>query len=555
MQVRIAPKPLTNMQQVAIAPRSPSDENTLDKRKAPVVLPTGGNRWRRQQIAIAANTAILPSPTQLQPSSKLVFQGVDSQYFDLFRIHTASQLSGYFNSDFWTKRVLQECHSNAAIRHSVVALGALYKSLDQSSVAIHGENAAASRYNSVVAHWQVAIRQYSEACNAMMTMNDSIAGDGARLMATILLVCFDSFIGDHKQAIVQIQTGLGLLQQYKAGYSQTTNNRIEDDISNLFTRLAIQAKSYDMAFHFPEPYVIRLLPEVTAPTTPESDVSSPPAGSPVESGQFASLLEARLASDKLCETMAVFIERMQRAKADPSYVLPANWKKFGMGFKDRLEAWSKSFEPIFQSRHNPSMSYLEKSGIAALKMFQVNILVLFLMMFCDNELQFDSFIPHFTAIVRLGWEIVEADERKAVILHQHQPGSARSSFSADMGIVPPLYVVATKCRDPGLRREAIRLLRSSARREGMWDSELTANIGTWVMQVEESGLHIAAPSGSHQWVDSDGAPQKVIPEEQRIMVKSVDFDLKARFAELRVGTRSAYRGAQDERFKQTRISW
>lgn len=584
-EIRIAPKPL------AVAPGAPVGMQPAPQapgigimRTTTVLPPRRANRRRRQHLAMLSSNAVVTSPTMYQPLNSLALHGSEVQYFELFRVHTASQLSGYFNSNFWTQRVLQECHSDAAIRHAVVALGALYKTLEQSNQPVSpGNPRAVKKYNSVMSHWQVAIKQYSEACNSMLVLNGNATSHRTRLMATILLACFDSFIGDHKQAIVQIQTGLGLLEQYQASQPHingATGVYIEEDLVVLFTRLAIQAKSYDMAFHFPDPYVIRLSSSTTPqPSSPDSDRSSPSSiGSPIQAKPFESLVEARLASDKLCEALLLFIERLQIAKSNPSYVLPASWKKFGMGLKEKLDAWSDAFEPIFQSRMDPGLKHLERSGIAALKMFQVNTNILFLMMFCDNEVQFDSFMPHFKAIVDLGWEVVGADERKAAAeicpnpqdcKHQHNlskggfragkypMGHIQPSFSADLGIVPPLFVVATKCRDPRLRRQAIQLLRSSARREGMWDSELAANIGSWVMQVEEFDPNNPIPAEEYVYSDSDGISQLTIPEERRIMVKSVDFDLRARFADLQVGTRAAYKGAQaqDVRSKQTRIVW
>lgn len=131
-------------------------------------------------------------------------------YFDLFHVQTASQLSGYFNSTFWSQRVLQECHSERAVRHAVVALGALYKTLEQSWVG------KMSQMDSVLSHWQAAVKQYSDACNAMLLISgETLRSHRTRLIASILLAYFDSFIGDHKQAIVQIQTGLGLLERLR----------------------------------------------------------------------------------------------------------------------------------------------------------------------------------------------------------------------------------------------------------------------------------------------------------------------------------------------------
>lgn len=587
--VRIAPKPGIAIQP-ALQPSS-AEKPRHSILSAPVILPPRrANRRRRQELAVLKTALAMSKPTiTIQPSSNLMLHNLEGHYFELFRVHTATQLSGYFNSNFWTQRVLQECHSEAAIRHAVVALGALYKTLEQSaevnSPSGSGSSVSVVPYDSVMGHWQVAIKQYSEACNAIMSIKgENLDCHRTRLMAIILLACFDSFIGDHKQGIIQIQTGLGILEQYQSGraLSPTNDGYIEEDLVLLFTRLAIQAKSYDMAFHFPHPYVIHLSSPNTRPSTSDSARSSPSEGSsPPASRPFDTLVEARVASDKLCEALLLFIEKLQRAKSDPSYLLPPSWKKYSMGLKDRLRGWSDAFDPIFQTRTSPNISHLERSGICALKMFQINTNILFLMIFCDNEVQFDAFMPHFKAIVDLGWEIVGEDERLATAekcsnpetckrQHNITKGGFRAgkypmshiqpSFSADLGIVPPLFVVATKCRDPKLRRQAIQLLRSSARREGMWDSELAANIGEWVMQVEEyderSPLGFqGTPGVEHLFADAEGITQRTIPEERRVMIKSVDFDLRARYADLQVGTRAIQNGLQDVRFRQTRITW
>ncbi|PHH64966.1 hypothetical protein CDD81_3603 [Ophiocordyceps australis] len=548
----IAPKPLATAQ--------PSPTNPLLQE---TVLPPRRSLLKKRL------------PMVYEPATGPTLRHVEGLYFNLFRLHTASELSGYFSSSFWAQRVLQECHYEKAILHAVVALGALYKTLEQSC-----EPHKAGHVDSAMSHWHVAVRQYSEACNAMLLIghDENVRSNRTRLMASVLLACFDSFIGDHKQAIVQIQTGLGLLERLQTHGQSPSQQEVEQDIIIVFTRLAIQAKSYDMAFHFPQPYVIRLAPQGShAPTTPGStcpDISIP--------HRFASAVEARLASDRLCETLLRFIERLQDAKNNASNVLPSSWRQYGLNFKAQLDAWSSAFEDILESRLSPRISHLERSGICALKMFQINTNILFMMMFCDTEAQFDAFEPHFRAIVSLGWEVAGADEQRAAapnpspgVCHSpdatpcpnhnvfHMPNDGlqcanpnlchaamaprfiKPSFSADLGIVPPLFVVATKCREPRLRRQAIQLLSSSARREGMWDSQLAARIGQWIMQVEEEG----------ECLGPGAVPVRPIPEDKRVMVKAVDFDLRAKHADVRVGTRALYEGCVDVRSRETRLSW
>ncbi|KAM0457908.1 hypothetical protein ACHAPV_006453 [Trichoderma viride] len=590
--VRIAPKPLAppsaGMPRLQPAPSGGMAGMAGASTTASLLLtghtillpPRRANRRKRQANNPEIAGGAMPMPLLYEPSHSLALMHTESLYFDLFRVQTASELSGYFNMNFWTQRLLQECHFEPSIRHAVVALGALYKTLEQScepdSATLPG---AMSRMESVMCHWQVAVRKYSEACNAMLLLRgDKISTNKTRLMASVLLACFDSFIGDHRQAIVQIQTGLRLLARIQHDRAQNLHpsERVEEDLLVIFTRFAIQAKSYDMAFHFPNPYVIQLGPQsLNDPSSPLSDLGSPQPSSPIPH-EFASLREARLASDQLCEMLLRFIEHLQAARREPSYTLPPSWLQLGSTFQAQIDSWTRAFEPIFQSRLQPGKDLLEKSAISALKMFHMNTHIVFLTIFCKTEVQFDNFLPHFKEIVSLGWEVVGDDEKRAAPdrcpdpqrcqqHHDHHGPShthnIKPSFSADLGIVTPLFVVATKCRDPIVRRESIRLLRSSARREGMWDSELAANIGQWIMELEEADAlphtrHYPHDDAKTQVIAHAGDPTTpAIPEEKRVMVQSVDFDLRARFADLTVGSRDARQGTHDQRHRTTRITW
>ena len=574
--------------------------------------------------------------TLYRPST-FPFVAQEGLYFQLFQSHTADELSGYFDSVFWSRLVLQECHAEAAIRHAVVALGALYKTLDKTTESPPSSPAAVvDTADSAWQHWEVAVRSYSEACTSLFTVagQDSRA-NRTRLMASILLACFDSFIGDHKQAIRQIQNGLALLEQLRAQRRQAFVPRpeepVEDEIIQMFTRLAIQAKSYDMAFHFPKPYVIQLIQPSADPSSPSSEGGSPVSlhQDPIPP-QFTSLRDARLAWDSLCEKMFRFTETMfaHASQDGPLGVLPANLRQYGLGFKSQIEDWSAAFEPLLNSRHSAGVTSQEKAAIAVLKMFHIMGQILFLMTFSDSETQFDVFQPQFQAIVNLGVEVVGDEERRAAEKRCSDPRTCKHhkdhmldvfggqtyignhikpSFSADLGIVPPLYVVATKCRNPVIRRQAIQLLRSSSRREGMWDSELVARIGSWIMDIEEeedatlvTPAHSRAgsfsdasgpsnqamsrrstspkprqanspaefgdnlgPGGNARWdarrestVSLAARPQqRAIPEAKRVMVKAVAFDLKQHSAVLQCGSRELAAGSPDLKTRVTQISW
>ncbi|TEA10663.1 Aspercryptin biosynthesis cluster-specific transcription regulator atnN [Colletotrichum sidae] len=607
----IAPKPLAAAPNGNIAPR-PAIE--LPPRRA--------QKIQNRRITPPQTPDPNISVTLYRPAGILQLSQQEGLYFQLFRTHTASELSGYFNSVFWTRTVLQECHLENAIRHAVVALGALYKTLEQTCESPPGSpSGVVAQRDGAYQHWEVAIKQYSEAINSLVHLNRDQKSHRTLLMASVLLACFDSFVGDHRQAIRQIQTGLGLLEKLRAerrrSFVPVPEEPVEEELVSMFTRLAIQAKSYDMAFHFPQPYVIRLTPQSPEfPQSPPSDAGSSPTSistNPIPE-QFFNLMEARAAWDKLLEKMLRFTESLfmyqQSTGANgPMGILPRSLKQYGMSFKNQLDAWSEAFEYLLESRTAPGVSHQEKAGIAVLKMFQIMSQILFLMTYSDSESQFDLFQPQFKAIVDLASEVVGDEERRAAVKrcpdpalcthrHGHSPDifggheyktfHIKASFSADLGIVPPLFVVATKCRHPVVRRQAIQLLSSSSRREGMWDSELTARIGQWVANIEEeedTGLSPGprtsysngsarqgsvdfgddvplGPGGNARWDarrDSGIAglikSKRTIPEEKRVMVRAVDFDLRARFANLQVGTRGIIPGSPDLRSRVTQLTW
>lgn len=540
----------------------------------------------------------------------LPFNEQEGLYFQLFQEKTASELSGFFDNAFWSRYVLQECHSEAAIRHAVVALGALYKTLEKSCESPPSSPLDISESvpaDSPMRHWEMAVKKYSHACQELL-LPHSQTTNRTRLMGSVLLACFDSFIGHHKQAIKQIQTGLSLLEELRAerrrAFLPKPEEPVEEELIQMFTRLAIQAKSYDMAFHFPHPWVIHLTtpPQASDPTSPPSDSSSPVSlhHDPIPE-RFASSIEARLAWDALVERTLRFTETMFSHVANgPMGVLPPSLRRYGSGFKDQIQAWSDAYEHILASRTAPGVSSQEKAAIAALKMTQVMCQILFLMTFSDNEMQFDAFTPQFKGIVDLALEVVGDEERRAAAKrcpdprlcqhhldhwvdifggHEYAARHIKPSFSADLGIVPPLFVVATKCRDPVIRRQAIQLLRSSARREGMWDSELAARIGIWIAGIEEARetelntggggrfptstnkLNFPSPgSGTYEpaprsFKEEELNKKAIVPPERRVMIKAVEFDLRERFATIQLGTRGLATGAPDLKTKVTRILW
>ena len=492
----------------------------------------------------------------------------EGQYFQVFRAHTSSEVSGEFNSEFWTRTVLQESGSNTSVRHTIVALGALYKTLNEASKL---PSDSPSNHTLVRNHYSFALLCYGK---ALMRAREALKTSGtysprAMLISILLCTCFESFVGDYKTASALIQRGLGLLEEQRGQIQQPlihgSIDAIGNDLIQAFTRLALQAKSTDMALHFANPYRIRLNPvQVSAsPPTSQPSLNIPPILSYRSEipEVFTSSQEARSALDYLCEWILRIDEVLSSdfGQGRDEHFLPTSIKELGADCRTQLAQWSAAFEPLLNARSREGISLVEIIGIDVLKMVQLMTLVQFLMGFSTSEMDFDNFIPQFNEICELAEDVLtreklgmgQGESKTGFVSSQTRypagNSSLQASFSLDLGVIPPLFLVATRCRERELRRDAIRMLLSSPRREGLWDSTLCGRVAEWIMQIEEEGLpplHVGVPTRAES-----------VAADERVTIKEILFDLQRREATIRCGTRGVKEGVSDPRARETHIRW
>jgi hypothetical protein len=101
--------------------------------------------------------------------------------FEFFRQRTAPQLSGTFESPFWTHLLLLATHHEPAVKHATIALGALHECFEQ------------RLSNQAEANFRFALQQYVRAIGLVtkpIRERGKQATDVA-LMTCVLFVCFE----------------------------------------------------------------------------------------------------------------------------------------------------------------------------------------------------------------------------------------------------------------------------------------------------------------------------------------------------------------------------
>jgi hypothetical protein len=139
-----------------------------------------------------------------------------------------------------------------------------------------------------------------------------------------------------------------------------------------------------------------------------------------------------------------------------------------------------ALQKLTESR-GASVTATESIAISVLQLHLLNSYVQFHAEFLPptHQLPWDQFMPQMKEMVALGEKIISFTLAN---------GGQTTVFCLDMGIIIPLYTVASKCRDSTIRRKAIALLRSTSRQEGLWNSWLVARAAERIVEIEESIL-------------------------------------------------------------------
>jgi len=171
-------------------------------------------------------------PAIQQPFSGRFRNEDEYRYFQLYRTKTAYYLGGHFESDLWTKIILQASESEEYVRDAVIALGAL--SMTNSMLqepryhGAPGTNPAVmpreKKIETSKEHYLFALRHYSQAIEKMKeAVVLTNAGLRAALIASLLIICFETYHGNFQSADRQVKVIAGLLKEY---CSNTKNQKI-----------------------------------------------------------------------------------------------------------------------------------------------------------------------------------------------------------------------------------------------------------------------------------------------------------------------------------------
>jgi hypothetical protein len=426
--------------------------------------------WQPHGLAVRR---LSPAPSQ---TSK------EGRSFDFFRTAVAAKLGGFFDSRFWTQDVLQAAQDEPSIRHAVVALASLGETMLRvdherqrgSFENEYGKKRSLSRSPSP-SPGTFAIQQHAK---AVATLQKSIqygkqSSPEIVLMTCALFICFEMLQNNYEAALRQMTSGVFVFcdwnskQRMAAGSSSPQPTWLTGELQRLFERLILQIVLFIdtnlQDWHFVVPEFTPALPSI--PTV------------------FKSIAEARdCLNTYRCSiyhsTMASQVQGLDEdgvghrkpetntLSPEPNQVSDDPQHQWALAFKAFMEDPTTNLSP----KEHRAAIFLEVQHIVGTILAAAGIF--------RQETIFDSYESSFSQVVYLASRLIrQAGE------YSQDPEPTFPAF--DMGILPPLYFVASRCRDPSIRRQALCLLREGPSQEGIWHSGMLANIAERIIDLEE----------------------------------------------------------------------
>ncbi|KAH7381910.1 hypothetical protein BKA64DRAFT_727346 [Cadophora sp. MPI-SDFR-AT-0126] len=442
----------------------------------PIVAPT--KPVNRAPSKLLPWPSIIPNPSAEPPGDY-----VQRRSFHYFRARHMAHTPGNFEPAFWETLVLRFSHSFPTVKQSLVALSSMYEEYENN----HSSSATFDfRFSAT------AINQYNSAVRELVSYIASNKRDSTvTLISCLIFVWIELLQGNFPAAYRHLRSGMKILDDSEASQMHLSGNviqrreslhdvdEIHGSLARSFARLRIQAIVCGQR-----------MPTYSPPNSNnEEDFSSIPVS-------FTNIFQSRKYLDNEYNCIFDFF----RSIRDIDHGNKADMKAM-RGRKDhhleRLQKWEDANRKM-ASESVPPQGHPYSSGILYLDLYYTVLSVMLKTMCAPSEMVFDDYLAEFQHIYTTS-EILMQDAIAGIPI-----------LSLDMCVIPPLCMIVCKCRFLPLRLKALKLLKSTPDREGMWDRAIIYKLCREKIGIEEQGR-------------GDVPVTEALPEQARIYKKRIVY--------------------------------
>ena len=439
-----------------------------------------------------------------RPSSLLLNESeIEHRYFQHFQDQTTSGFSMNFDNSLWNRLILQTSRHEPFVRHAVVAIGAISKSIqiDPSLNRAHEPTGSTKHQNQMAnLHRKFAFLEYSKSLKEMknIILKANFSPRQA-LLASLLSFCFENFLGNRPVAMYHAQAGHQILQTWMSEHPHSISSNVgilspaphvvEDDLVYAFAQLDLQIltiadarghKVHDSLKHLGDDTIANM------PATFKDINEARVYWDIVMARSYHFLLTAWeiSRSEELAKPFVTkspshtFITNSSKTLHSTPNIITDELLEQQKLYATEVSRWHCAFHPIWMRLSKTR----RKKELLVATMVLINCIALEIMVAAvafPDQTSYDEFRPFFE-------QIVDLIETHVTTVFEKTAKPLDGGFLLDLGITCPLGVVAMRCRDREIRRKAIAILRSWFN-EGPTDPVMVSKVGTFMMEIEEEG--------------------------------------------------------------------
>lgn len=444
-------------------------------------------------VALSLNQKSVSRHQSPVPSVDILSEYGDGlQYLEFYHHNVGKTIATSLDNSFWCKIAPQMAQSEPSIRHALIALGYFNKVTTGS---LKHARLNDERHETLFFHYNKSVRSLIE------RMKQASFVPEVGLVTCILFVCIEFLRGDFITAFTHLQNGLKMISEW---HQRRSGSSKKGERPKLRAIVQGALKSADNMTEiiplFFRTTTVALLFGVRAEKIVDISPSIPPK---VKSKPFRDVWEARAVSLDF-HTAALIFTRDHTPRVFPVQPLTGEALQKQEAILESHRSWRRAFEAFERST---TFTPAEQIAVRELKCgyhctyFSVSCIT------WVNQSGYDQYLWAFKEIVEHTRFIFDAKglpDRAPPALDEPllvqkssgyrgppdrdplPPGKPTANFTFEVVMLPCLYFVIQRCRDPITRREALALMERNPPREALLDYEMAAIAARRVIEIEES---------------------------------------------------------------------
>ncbi|KAK5021430.1 hypothetical protein LTS07_011040 [Exophiala sideris] len=368
----------------------------------------------------------------------------DKRSFQFWVEQAAPIFSCYFGHTFWTQLLPKIGFVQPAVKHLLIATSNVVEYAALDGVPLDHNAAYQSHYTKAI----------QATCSSPQVENV--------LMACLLFACCEFMKGSAAGGLHHIRSGINIIEEWYSSLSNPevavsqTARLIVPAVAPIFMSYLDKSPTYGMG-------------DVTVKKSTRIAIIAPNPELP-HIAPFPHILGAHHALDGTAHHIARLMD-WRRAEHTPS---PQQ------KIQHLLDTWRMNFDQYVQSL-TPAKKERYAVAVPLLHVYHTMFSIMFRASSSKSEAIYDQFLKEFMCIVCTYTDF-------AVLWTGNFPPKFSSgdpgSLDYHMGLIPPLFFTATKCRHPATRMAALNQLGSLRVEENNWTSCTAYMIARKIIQIE-----------------------------------------------------------------------